>query len=358
MINQKELINLFFELVKIDSPTGEEEEIAKYIIDFCKKRNIEVSSDKYGNVIARVKGKGEPLLLSAHMDTVEPGRGIIPVIKNGNIKSSGDTILGADNKTTLAALLLLVEEISLGIITNTRPLELVFTRHEESENLGAVNLDYKKLKAKEGIISDAAKQLGVIITASPFYLSIDIDILGNSSHASKPEEANNSILVFKDALKRVKLGRIDSKTIANIGVISAGHVRNTVPGNMHLKGEVRSFVEGRAEKICEEIIIEFRKSAEKYGSKITTNVVLENPGYEYKLSDPLINNVKNALVVNKIKPVFERYYGCSDANIFVGKGIKVLNIGNGSKNAHTVDEEISVKDFERFYKLILSLIIS
>jgi tripeptide aminopeptidase len=352
------LINLFFDLVKIDSPTSFEDEVAEFVIRFLKKRKVDAGRDSYGNIIVKINGQGDPFFLSAHLDTVEPGRGIIPVIKNGKIRSSGNTILGADNKVSLAALLFLIEEISLGKVKNTRPLELVFTRHEESENLGAINLDYKKIQAKEGVISDAAKPLGVVITASPFYLRFDIDILGNSSHASRPEDANNSISVLKEALKRIKLGRIDSKTIVNIGVVNAGHVRNTVPGVMNLKGEVRSFKEGRVEEICSQVIKEFKKSAEKNGSKIKTNIVLENPGYEYRESDPLIIYVKRALVKNKIKPLLERYYGCSDANIFVGKGIKVLNIGNGSKNAHTVDEEISVKDFENFYKLILSIITS
>jgi len=349
------LRDLFFELVGIDSPTGFEDDVVNFVVRFFEKRNIKTHKDKFGNIIIRLEGVGEPLFLSAHMDTVEPGRGVKPIVKNHIIKSSGKTVLGADNKVALAGILCLVDEL-INTKTAHRPLDLVFTRHEESENLGAINLDYKLITAKNGFIFDSAKPVGTIIIASPFYLRFDIEILGNSSHASRPENANNCVLVFTDAMKKIKLGKIDSKTIANIGVISAGHVRNTIPGEMKLSGEVRSFKEGIVEKISKDIVAIFKKSAEKYGSSIKSDIVLENPGYDYRKNEPIVNHAVNAIKNIKLEVNSERYYGCSDANIFVGHGLKILNLGNGSKNAHTVNEEISVKDFEKFYKLILSLI--
>lgn len=351
------LVNLFFDLVKIDSPTGHEDEVAKYVAKFFEKRKMKPQVDSFGNIIVKLDGEGEPIFLSAHLDTVEPGRGIKPVIKNGKIKSSTNTILGADNKVTLAALMHLADELQERKVMH-RPIDLVFTRYEESENLGAINLNYKLIRAKSGFISDASRPVGVIITASPFYLRFDIEILGNSSHASRPEDANNAVLVFADAVRSIKLGKIDSKTITNIGVVNAGHVRNTIPGEMRLSGEIRSFEDGKVEKISKSLISEFQKSAKKYGSKIKTKVVLENPGYEYEKSDELIKQAQKSIKSVGSKAILERYYGCSDANIFVGKGLKILNIGNGSRNAHTIDEEISIKDFEKFYRLILSLITS
>lgn len=351
------LVDLFFQLVKIDSPTGYEDGVAEFVVKFFEKRKIKAQADTFGNVIVRLDGKGEPLFLSAHMDTVEPGRSIKPMVKKGVIKSSGDTILGADNKVGLAAILQVTDEL-IKNEADHRPLDLVFTRNEESDTLGAVNLNYKLLRAKNGYIFDASRPVGTIITASPFYLRFDIEILGNSAHASKPDEANNSVLIFSDAMKNIKLGEIDSKTIANIGVITAGHVRNTIPGAMKLMGEVRSFREGRVEEVSRSIISEFGKSAEKYGSKIKTDVVLENPGYEFEENDSLIKHAEKSIKNTGSKVILERYYGCSDANIFNTNGLRVLNLGNGSRNAHTVNEEISVKDFEGFYKLILSLITS
>jgi len=348
------LTNLFLDLVKIDSPTGHESLIAKYLIAFFSERRIRVCKDSFGNVIAKMGGYGEPIFLSAHMDTVEPGKNIKPVVKDGLIKSSGDTILGADNKEALASILYAIDHLLENNISH-RSLELVFTVNEESENLGAVNLDYNKIKSRGGFIFDAAKPIGTIITASPYYLRFDITILGKSAHASRPEMANNSILVFTDAMRNINLGKIDEKTIVNIGSISAGHVRNTIPGEMKLMGEVRSFEQGVVEEVSKNILIEFKKSAKKFGSKIKSDILLENPGYEYDEDEPIVRYAQKILMENKINVIFEKYQGCSDANIFINENLRVLNLGNGSRNAHTVNEEISIKDLEKLSNLILSL---
>jgi tripeptide aminopeptidase len=357
MINEKRLINLFLELVQIDSPTGSEDKIAEFIFKYLKREKIKVEKDNFGNLIVKIAGNGSPIFLSAHLDTVEPGRGIKPVIEKGIIKSDGTTILGADNKDALSSILEVINVLSKTNL-NHKPIDIALTKNEESDCIGAVKLNYKKIDAKEGFIFDAAKPIGTIITASPYYLRFDVEIIGKSAHASRPEMANNAILIFADAMKKIKLGKIDENTLANIGVINAGHVRNTIPGYMSLNGEIRSFKVGIVEKIAKQIVNEFEKSATKFGSKIKATVVLENPGYEYEDDDQIIKFAEDIFKENKIKPILERYHGCSDANIFSEKGLKILNLGNGSRNAHTVKEEISVNDLKTLSNLILSLVVS
>lgn len=357
MIDQNYLVNIFKEIVKIDSPTGEEEKLSEFIIHFFDERGFGVFKDSFGNLIVHIDGIGEPLFLSAHMDTVEPGRGIVPDVKNGVLKSKGDTILGADNKDALSALLFVSDYLIKNKVSH-RPLDIVFTRYEESECLGAVKLNYKKLKSKTGFIFDAAKPIGTIILSSPYYLRFDIEIIGDSAHASRPEVANNAILVFSDAMKNIKLGKIDEKTIANIGFINSGHVRNTIPGQMMIKGEVRSFQNKVVEKEAEKIVKEFNKSAKKFGSKIKSEIVLENPGYVFSKDDEIVKFAEKILNENNVRIFKEDYHGCSDANIFNDKNMKILNLGNGSKFSHTVNEEISVKDLVKLSNIILSLVTS
>ena len=81
MINRERLTNTFCELVSIDSPSGEEEEVSKYIEAKLTKLGFILLKDDYGNLIAKTKSNNNNLILSAHMDTVEPGRGIIPVVE-------------------------------------------------------------------------------------------------------------------------------------------------------------------------------------------------------------------------------------------------------------------------------------
>ena len=104
MIEQERLVASFCELVQIDSPSDEEEDMAIHLTDRLDRLGFTVVRDAHGNVIASEEGQ-DPLLLSAHMDTVEPGRGINPIIKGDRITSDGTTILGGDCKAGVAAIM-------------------------------------------------------------------------------------------------------------------------------------------------------------------------------------------------------------------------------------------------------------
>ena len=95
MINRDRIIKTFCEIVAIDSPSGEEEPMAIDVMNRLENFGFSVTRDDYGNVIAS-DGRENPILLSAHLDTVEPGRGITPIVKDDQIVSDGTTILGGD----------------------------------------------------------------------------------------------------------------------------------------------------------------------------------------------------------------------------------------------------------------------
>ena len=138
MIDKDRLIRTFCELVKIDSPSGEEEEISKHLTQKLSNLGFDVVKDNYGNLIASEEGS-DPLMLSAHMDTVEPGRNIKPKVLSDRIVSDGTTILGGDCKAGIAAIIEGVESILEEDIPR-RPAQIVLTREEEVGLVGALNL--------------------------------------------------------------------------------------------------------------------------------------------------------------------------------------------------------------------------
>lgn len=353
-MKRQRLIDTFCEIVQIDSPTGHEGKMAQYVFERLKKINFEITKDNYGNIIASNGRSGQSLLLTAHLDTVEPGRGIVPTVENGIIKSSGNTILGADNKAAVAVILevaqiIIEEKLDIG-------LEVVFTLSEEIGNYGAVNLDYSLIKSKFGYAFDAAGNVGDVIVASPFYNRFDIEIIGQSAHASKPESAKNTLLIFRDILNKISLGRVDEDTLCNIGVVSGGSVRNTIPGNLLLKGEVRSFVESKLESCTEQIVKEFKKSARKFDSSAEIDVVRENGGYKLKDKDPFLQKTTAVIGSLGMIPKPKVSYGVSDANIFADHDIKVINMSDGTKDPHTKDESISTDDLFKTAKIALELV--
>ena len=67
-----------------------------------------------GNLIVRVPGRGEgtPIALCAHLDTVPLDRAPTVIVENGVARTDGETILGADDKAAVAALLLLLRDLA------------------------------------------------------------------------------------------------------------------------------------------------------------------------------------------------------------------------------------------------------
>ena len=86
MIRRERLVQTFCDIAKIDSPSGEEENMAINISSRLEALGFKTMRDAYGNLVAS-DGRPDPILLSAHLDTVEPGRGINPSVKGDRIVS-------------------------------------------------------------------------------------------------------------------------------------------------------------------------------------------------------------------------------------------------------------------------------
>ena len=91
-IEQNRLLEIFFDLVKIDATSKQERPVAEYICRFLTKNNYryiidnagEIVKGNSGNVIGQiaVNGNTPQLALVAHMDTIKSTAGISPQIHN------------------------------------------------------------------------------------------------------------------------------------------------------------------------------------------------------------------------------------------------------------------------------------
>ena len=176
MINEDRLVKTFCDLVQIDSPSDEEEEVAQDLSRRLEALGFEILRDAHGNLIAREDGEN-PLLLSAHMDTVEPGRGIKPTIEGDRIVSDGTTILGGDCKAGVAAILEGLESVVEEGLPR-RTLQLAFTRGEEIGLVGARNMDFSMITADEAVVFDGNGPVNKLTGSSPTYVSFEVNITG------------------------------------------------------------------------------------------------------------------------------------------------------------------------------------
>ena len=225
MINQERLVNAFCELVKIDSPSDEEEDVARHLTERLTELGFSVARDAHGNVIASEDG-ADPLMLSAHMDTVEPGRSIKPQVDGDIIRSDGTTILGGDCKAGVAAILEALESAKEDD-SPRRPVQVVFTRGEEIGLVGAANLDYSMIRCKEAVVFDGNGPVNTITGASPTYMKFDVTVTGRGAHAGvEPEKGLSAIRIATEIINELPNGRLDEESTFNVGLISGGTVRN------------------------------------------------------------------------------------------------------------------------------------
>lgn len=367
MINEKRLIESFMELVRMDSISREERNIADFLIEKLENLGLEVIVDQAGekvgansgNIIARLNGNTKvatPIMFAAHMDTVVPGKNINPLREGEKIISTGETILGADDKAGIAAILEALHLIRENNILYG-DIEILFTICEEVGLCGAKNLDVSQLKAQIGFILDAGGQVGQIIISAPSQNSLDFTIRGKSAHAGvNPEEGINAIQVAGVALSRMKLGRIDEETTANIGIISGGKATNIIPDEVILKGEVRSRNEGKLEKYTKELRKITEDTAQEFKARAEVKINREYHCYNLSPDDLVVKIARKAAKDIGLQSLLRPSGGGSDANVFNKKGIPSVALAVGMEKVHTIEEYILIKELKNATEYILSII--
>ena len=354
-IEKETIMDLFLDLVKIDSPSGREENVAEYIVEKLKDLQIEYKADDYGNILAFLAGSGQPLMLAAHMDTVQGETCIDPIVEGDLITSGGQTILGADDKAGIAEILCALEYLKKNSVIH-RPLEIVFTKEEEIGMFGAQHLDRKYITAKEGLVVDRSGLPQVAVVAAPFIVTIDIEIMGKSAHAGSPEHGLSAIKMAAEAISKLKIGRIDSETTNNIGIIHGGEIRNGVPEKVLIKAEIRSHFKAKAEKQISVMRAGFEKAVSKHGGSLKFSAEFACSGYKHQLSTPLLKNIKKTWQKMGFEVLFEKAGGASDANEFAQRGMTVVDIGYGALYPHTVREQIKISDMQLVSQFLINFV--
>jgi tripeptide aminopeptidase len=291
-----------------------------------------------------------------HLDTVEPGRGIKPRIENGEIRSDGTTILGADNKAAIASTLEAIRRLK-----DERPphgeVEVLFTWGEERGHRGAKAFDYSRLRSKIGFVPDGGGPLGTVITRAPFYESIRAIFQGRAAHAGiSPEKGINAIVMAGQALTRVSLGRLDEETTANIGWIKGGSGRNTVPEQVEMEGEVRSLSLEKLQIQAAKIQSALESSAREAGGQVSIQVKREYDGFRIRESDLPARIAAAAAGAVGLPPAVTATCGGSDANELNANGIAAVVLGMGGGGYHTFEEHISISELVKSAEWIAALV--
>lgn len=366
MINRQRMVEEFLELVRIDSLTFKEKEMADCLKAKLNDLGLSVEEDdtgnkiggNSGNLICKVEGnKNVPaVLLMAHMDTVTPGIGKKPVVDGKYIRSDGSTVLGGDDVAGIECILEAIRVLKEDNISHG-DIFVVFTVAEEGGLWGAKNLDVSKIKAKYAFVMDDGGTIGHVAVTAPAQNKIDIVITGKAAHAGmEPEKGISAIQIASEAISGMKLGRIDAETTANVGIISGGQATNIICDKVEIEAEARSRNMKKLEMQTEHMKECFYNVAQKFGGKVVFKSELLYPSFSISENEDIIKILREASNKVGIELLTEATGGGSDTNIINSKGIKAVDISVGMDKVHSVEEQICIDDMEKAAELLVSII--
>ena len=373
MINKERAVQKFMEIVQIDSVSLNERNIADWLLNHFSslgydavedlKSNKAVPQSNSGNVIVKIPGNGDkatlaPIILQAHMDTVEPGNGIKPhITEDGRyVVSDGTTILGADDKAGIAQILEIVEIIRSHDISHP-PLELLFTIGEEVGLFGAFNVDTSLLEGKQAYVLDGGGEPGTAIIGGPDYFDIEGRIIGKAAHAgAHPDQGISSIQVMAHAISTMNLLKIDEDTTTNIGRVICDYPTNVVPEVTTFEMEVRSLDSDKAKKQCQHVIDALETACEQFGATLEYSMSQSIAAYKHDDDHPVLKRYIDMCEKHNLPYRGLVMRGGTDVSGLMANGIDAIALTAGGEYAHELRERLNIETFVNCIQQVLWLI--
>ena len=355
----------FIRFCEVESPSGRERAMADAVTADLRQIGLEPEEDDSaaetgsdaGNVLGRIAGpEGSPtILLCAHIDTVPLAAPVEVASEDGLLTNRNEAILGADNKAAVATILGVARRLA-----RERPpvgVELLFTTSEERALRGAKAFDRGRLESRFGYVFDHASPVGEIVIASPTYYRLAAAFRGQAAHAGiRPEAGANAIAAAAVAVAKMRLGRLDPETTANVGHIEGGTAANVVAERCMVELEARSLDDGRAGEVIAEMVDACTEAASDGHCDVETSVERLFQGYRLTRTAPAVEAAATALEAQGIEPTYIATGGGSDANALIAGGLPVVNLANGTERNHQPDEAVTVEALETMLDVTLELV--
>ncbi len=371
--NEHELIDLFCTLAEIPSPSLHEENVSNWIIEYCKKNNINCRLDDYGNVridIPATDDSKEPLLLSAHMDVIGDDSPVKTYLDTeGNIHAEGRT-LGADDKAGVANALLFAKEIANSDIKHGG-LECIFTRDEESGMSGVRHVNFKDIKSKYILVCDS-DTLGQLEVSGASYTLARIDIHSHKGGHSGIDIADktraNAAKLISYLIARLPQGVFYEEdgmvvTSCNLGGIKAGdiNVTNIINPEAAVSYSIRSSSrqkENELKSIMTAIVENFGREVADLAS-VSIKFEEHLPPFE-KVNDEYIPILfESAAKLAGVEPDITSFHAGAETHIYAnqtnskGENFIPYLVGLATVcNMHTKDEYLDYKSILKGHELL------
>ncbi len=379
-LDEKALISLAQEMMRIPSPTGREAPLISFLEGKLREVGCETERQEIGggraNLMARFRGEegGRCLLFHGHCDTVPEGDmedAFSGEIRGGKLYGRG----AADMKGAIAAMVGVMSAVSSSRIKPKGEILLVGTVDEEKDKLGIQRLLKDGLRA-DFAINGEPTDLKIAI-GQKGCVGVKITTRGRATHGANPEKGVNAIVHMARLIERLNSMPMPSfelpglppvRGTANVSLIEGGIMFMAVPPGCSIWVDRRTVPGESTEKILGEYrdLVKSLKTEEK---ELEAEVRVDRPDSQH----PSI--VKRGLlpfitppeeeVVGAVREGFREVLGregelsflqCwTEADFFVNEaGIPTVLFGPGRlENAHSAEEHVALEDLVAAAKVYL-----
>ena len=368
---EHELIDIFYNLTSIPSPSLHEEKVVDWVRDFCKKEGLNFMTDSYNNVVIKLPAtdSSKPMMaLSSHMDVVGDDSPVTPIL-DGDFIHANNRTLGGDDKFGMSAALKLLKDTKNSDMKHGG-LEVVFTRDEENGMSGIHNFDFNNLDSKYVIVCDA-DEFGVLQVSGASYCNGHVEINCKGGHSgieiadkTKPNAAKLIAELCNDIPQGVYYAdETGVVTSINLGGIKAGDIKVTNVLNPHAEASysIRSADLAKEKELIDKVMKIVDKFNQKYEGIAKADAVFKQkmPAFE-KSNDTYIPEVfeKSAQKLG-VKYEINSFHAGAETHIYCqhknAKGETFIPFLLGLAdlyNMHSADEKIDYKSFLKGYDLL------
>lgn len=384
-VEQKKLMDRFVRYVQIWSesdgkaaddgkmPSTEQQwDFAKSLVKELRNfgtRDVYLTDDCYvfGKIESNIWDKEErakfpTTLLMAHMDTVDEvsGKNVKPVISEENddviIRSDGTTLLGADDKAGITAIMSAVEYI----IDNDLPhgdIEVLFSPDEETGH-GMDKVPLKLIKSKQAYTVDGGAE-GELECECFNAWAAHVDFSGHACHTGDAKSGGmiNANLMMAEFISSLPSDMRPETTDGYQGFIAVMESGGSIEA-AHTDLLLRSFDTKEIEK--EKNIIEetASKIEKKYGGKIQIGFKQQYLNMKEKIDQTpeVVERLKKAYEASGVQIIQKPIRGGTDGSRLTELGIPTPNIFTGGHNFHSKDEWLSLNQCSKCADVLINLL--
>lgn len=354
----KRLLDLTVQIQQIPAPSFAEAERARFVRRLFEAEGLQsVSMDEVDNVFACLpgEGRGKPLIVSAHLDTVFPIETDLTVTRRkGRIAGPG---IG-DNSLGIASLLGLVWFLRKR--GKNLPGDLWLVANVCEEGLG----DLRGMRAVVDRFGGEVQAYLVVEGLSLGYIQhralgvqryrITTKTAGGHSWSDYGQpSAIHELAKLVTQLTAIPLPP-EPRTTVNVGRMNGGTTVNTIASEAWLELDLRS----ESVRVLTELAQAVEQkcaAANKPDVRVEAEVIGQRPAGDLSVEHPLVRLAVDCLKEQSIEP--KLMIGSTDANVPLSRGLPavVLGVTNGAR-AHTTSEFIRTEPVERGMRQLLQYV--